>query len=240
MSSERFCTTQWTLVVAAQGESDSSREALGELCQSYYTPVIAFLRKEGRHEEAAREVAHNFFAWLLSRDSLASLQPRQSRFRSYLLGALKHFLFNQGQKDRAQKRGAHLTHLPIEAGTGTSPALDPADSSTLPPDCEFDRQWALHLIRQALASLEAEWHKSGKTPTFDQLRPFLDGNAPRGALAQLASQTGLNENSLRSTLHRLRAQFRSHLKSCIAPTVNSDSDISRELQTLFEALATGS
>ncbi len=237
MSDDNFFTTQWTRVIAAKGESETSRQALGDLCQSYYAPVVAFLRKEGRTDDAARDLAHNFFAWLLSRDSLATLQPRESRFRSYLLGALKHYITHQREKSRAQKRGSQITHLPIRDETETSPALDPADATTLPPDREFDRQWALHLIRQALTSLQNEWDSAAKIPPFEKLRPFLDGNAPHGALARLAAETGLNENTLRSTLHRLRSQFRQHLKTCIAPTVDSDSDVTPELQTLFEALA---
>ena len=236
MSDDTFFTTQWTRVIAAKGESETSRQALGDLCQSYYAPVVAFLRKKGRSDDAARDLAHNFFAWLLSRDSLANLEPRESRFRSYLLGALKHFLSHQREKSRAQKRGSNITHLPIRDETETSPALDPADPSTLPPDREFDRQWALHLIRQALVSLQNEWDGASKTPGFEQLRPFLDGNAPHGALARLAAESDLNENSLRSTLHRLRSQFRQHLKAGITPTVDSPNDVTSELRILFEAL----
>lgn len=235
--SDQFFTTQWTRVIAAKGDSDTSRQALGDLCESYYAPVVAFLRQEGRTDDAARDLAHHFFAWLLSRDSLATLQPRQSRFRSYLLGSLKHFLSHQREKSRALKRGSQITHLPIRDQTETSPALDPPDSVTLPPDQEFDRQWALHLIRQALDSLAAEWDGAHKSPSFEQLRPFLDGNAPHGALAQLALESGLNENTLRSTLHRLRSQFRQHLKDGIAPTVDSEADVTTELQVLFAALS---
>ena len=237
MSNETFFTTQWTRVIAAKGSSESSREALGDLCQSYYSPVVAFLRKEGRTDDAARDLAHGFFAWLLSRDAFATLQPRQSRFRSYLLGALKHFLSHQREKSSAQKRGAHITHLSMQSETETSPALDPADISSLPPDREFDRQWALHLIREALNSLEVEWDEAGKVPDFSQLRPFLDGNAPHGAMAKLASEISVSEGTLRSTISRLRAQFREHLKTAITPTVDSTEDVSTELQILLEALS---
>lgn len=235
--SDQFFTTQWTRVIAAKGDSNTAREALGELCESYYAPVVAFLRQEGRSDDAARDLAHHFFAWLLSRDSLATLQPRQARFRSYLLGSLKHFLSHQREKSGALKRGSQITHLPIRDETETSPTLDPPDLVNLAPDQEFDRQWALHLIRQALDSLAAEWDGAQKSPPFEQLRPFLDGNAPHGALAQLAGETRINENTLRSTLLRLRSQFRQHLKASIAPTVDSDADVTTELQTLFEALA---
>lgn len=236
MSHDTFHTTQWTRIIAAQGESESARQALGELCAAYYAPIVAFLRKEGRPDDAARELAHSFFEWLLSRDALATLQPDRARFRSYLLGALKHFIIHQREKSRAHKRGAGFPHLPIQGETETSPALDPPDEFTLPPDREFDRQWVLHLIRQALISLEAEWSASQKSPPFETLRPFLDGNAPHGALARLASETGLKETTLRSLIHRLRARLREHLKTHISPTVDSRQGVEPELQTLFQAL----
>jgi len=237
MSDESFFTTQWTRVIAAQGESETSRQALGDLCQSYYAPVVAFLRKEGRSDDSARELAHSFFAWLLSRDALATLEPSRSRFRSYLLGALKHFIGHDREKSSAQKRGNQMTHLPIQPSTDTSPGLDPPEQLALPPDQEFDRQWALHLINQALTIIESEWHDEGKVEEFANLRPLLDGNASHGALATLATETGLNENTLRSQLHRLRRAFRQQLKSLISPTVSTSHDVSDELQTLILSLS---
>ena len=153
---DAFLTTQWTRVIAAKGQSNDARSALGELSESYYAPVVSFLKKEGRSDDAARDLAHSFFAWLLSRDALATLEPERGRFRSYLLGALKHFIIHEREKSSAQKRGNQITHLSIQSATDTSPGLDPADSLTLPPDQEFDRQWALHLIREAMSALQTE------------------------------------------------------------------------------------
>ena len=234
--SDPFFTTQWTRVIAAKGESEDARMALGELCELYYAPVVGFLRKEGRRDEDARELAHDFFAWLLSRDALASLERERSRFRSYLLGALKHYIMHQREKASAQKRGGQVTHLHLEDATDTSPGLDPADPLALAPDREFDRQWALHLIRQSLAALKSEWIEAGRAEEFTNLRPFLDGNSAHGELIQLAERTGLNENTLRSQLHRLRQALRKHLKAQISPTVSSSQDTSNELKTLVESL----
>jgi RNA polymerase sigma-70 factor (ECF subfamily) len=234
--SDPFLTTQWTRVIAAKGESEDARIALGELCELYYAPVVGFLRQEGRREEDARELAHEFFAWLLSRDALASLERERARFRSYLLGALKNFLSHQREKAAARKRGGQFTHLPIEDATDTRPGLDPADPLVFPPDREFDRQWALHLIHEALTALKAEWTAAGSEEEFQNLRPFLDGNSARGELAGLAARTGHNENTIRSQLHRLRRDFRRHLKARIAPTLSSRQDTSSELQTLIDSL----
>ena len=234
--SDPFFTTQWTRVIAAKGETEEARMALSELCEAYYAPVVGFLRKEGRRDDEARELAHEFFAWLLSRDALASLERERARFRSYLLGALKNFLSHQREKAAAQKRGSQVTHLPIEGATDTRPGLDPADPLGLPPDREFDRQWALHLIHEAMSALKTEWTAAGKEEEFQHLRPFLDGNSARGELTSLAARTGLNENTLRSQLHRLRRAFRRHLKARIAPTVSSPRDTSSELHTLIDSL----
>ena len=234
--SDQFFTTQWTRVVAAKGETEDARLALSELCDMYYDPVVGFLRKEGRSDDEARDLAHGFFAWLLSRDALSSLERERSRFRSYLLGALKHYLANQREKSSAQKRGSEITHLPIQPATDTNPGLDPADASGLPPDQEFDRQWALHLIRKALGKLKEEWTEAGKEEEFNNLRPFLDGNASHGELTALAERTGQNENTLRSQLHRLRRAFRKQLKAQISPSISNDEEQTTELQTLIGSL----
>lgn len=229
-----FASLHPTRVIAARGNSSDARQALSELADSYYAPVVAFLKKEGRNDDAARDLAHSFFASLLSRDALATLEPNRSRFRSYLLGALKHFIVHQREKSSAQKRGSQITHLPIQPSTDTSPGLDPPEALALPPDQEFDRQWALHLISQALTILEAQWNTAGKSDDFENLRPFLDGNASHGALAE---KTGQNENTLRSQLHRLRRSFRQQPKSLISPTVPTKQDVTDELQTLVLSLS---
>jgi RNA polymerase sigma-70 factor (ECF subfamily) len=237
--SDPFLTTQWTRVIAAKGNTEESRMALSDLCEAYYAPVVGFLRAEGRGEEEARELAHEFFAWLLSRDALASLERERARFRSYLLGVLKHFLSHQREKGAAQKRGNRMPHLPIEESTDTSPGLDPADPLVLPPDREFDRQWALHLIHESLSALQTEWTTAGKGDEFVCLRPFLDGNSDHGELTRLAALTGLNEATLRSQLHRLRRALRRHIKERIAPTLSSSNETSSELHTLIESLRPG-
>ena len=124
---DAFLTTQWTQVLSARGGSEGARVALGELTERYYAPVVTFLRKEGRAEDGARELAHGFFEWLLSRDSLRRLERGRGRFRSYLLGALKHYLADERDRARRLKRGGAAQHVAIDRGTATSPGVDPAD-----------------------------------------------------------------------------------------------------------------
>jgi RNA polymerase sigma-70 factor (ECF subfamily) len=236
MSDERFYTTQWTQVLSARGDSEEARVALGQLSERYYDPLVAFLRKEGRGDDAARDLAHGFFAWLLSRDALEKLERGRGRFRSYLLGALKHYLAHERERKRRLKRGGGAMHLAIDAGSDTTPGVDPADLLTLPPDREFDRQWALHVLREAMAALGSEWEEAGRGVEFTALRPFLDGEAPHGALAELAAATGKNENTLRGNLLRLRRAFRDQVKAQIAPTLEAGDDPAGEMETLFAAL----
>src|SRR6187401_1511680 len=117
MGTESFHTTRWTLVRHANDESPAGRQALEELCGTYYEPVVAFLRRGGRDTEAAREAAHEFFARVLESPNLGGAEPGRGRFRSYLLGALKHHLAHERERGLRQKRGGGATMIPIEAGT---------------------------------------------------------------------------------------------------------------------------
>ncbi len=214
-SSPIFLTTQWTQVLAARGDSERSADALRDLCAVYYEPVLAFLRRARGDDDAARDAAHAFFEWMLSRDSLAGLERGRGRFRSYLLGALKHFLARRHEAALRGKRGGRAPHVSLDE-TGVLP---PADESALPPDREFDRQWALHVLRRALAAVENEAGLRGSGVDFASMAPFLTGEATHGAMASLAAQRGLSEATLRSQVHRLRQHFRQCVRAEISPTV---------------------
>jgi RNA polymerase sigma-70 factor (ECF subfamily) len=138
LSTHGFHTTRWTLVRNARGESPQARQALSELCATYYLPVVAFLRREGRDDDAARELTHEFFAKVLADDSLGGVERERGRFRSYLLGAVKHFLANQRRDAAREKRGGDAEHLVIRETTDTSPGIDVADSSALAVNTEMD------------------------------------------------------------------------------------------------------
>jgi DNA-directed RNA polymerase specialized sigma24 family protein len=236
---DAFHTTRWTLVRNAAVGTPEARQALGELCAGYYAPVVAFLRRTGREEDAARELAHEFFAHVLERPSLGGAEPERGRFRSYLLGALKHFLGHRREREAREKRGGGRETLPLSIGPDGSPELDPADRQTLPPDREFDRQWAMHVVRVALGAVEAEWTAAGGLDEFALLKPHLNGDAAHGALGALARAQGINEATLRSALHRLRRSFRHAVKAQVAPTLATREDVEDEMRALFLALADG-
>ncbi len=232
-----FHTTRWTLVRHATGSSAEGRAALSELCAACYEPVVAFLRRSGRDEDAAREVAHGFFEAILDKPALGGAEPGRGRFRSYLLGALKHHLSHRREREARQKRGGGVEIVVLDAGADTSPGVDPGDTQSLPPDREFDRQWALHVLRRATEALAAEWAEAGKAEEFTALQPFLGGEAIHGDLATLAATRGSSAATLRKTVSRMRQRFRHHVKAELAPTLADRAEADDEMRALLAALS---
>src|SRR5205807_1510079 len=171
-----FVTTQWTRVLQARGDSPEARAALSDLCAAYYAPVFAFVRANSADEESARELTQEFFARLLARQGIASVEPERGRFRSFLLGAVKHFLADMRDHAKRLKRGAGQSLEPLETGTDTSPGLELADPNAPSPEREFARKWALTLLARALAALALEHKAGGRSEQFETLKPWLTGD----------------------------------------------------------------
>jgi DNA-directed RNA polymerase specialized sigma24 family protein len=234
-----FHDTRWTLVSRSCGSDTQAKAALSELCAAYYAPVVAFLRRDGRTEDEARELAHDFFAKLLAGGAIEGASPESGRFRSYLLGALKHFAADQRDKASAAKRGGGVCHLPLVApdvdGT-TQPGLQLADARAQPPDAEFDRQWALTLLARALAALEMALSTEGKAGHFAVLKPWLSVSGNEPPQAEAAARLDMSEGALKVAIHRLRQRFRDSVRAEIAQTLADDSAVEEELQALRAAL----
>ena len=228
-----FVTTRWTQVLAAQGDSEEARQALGDLCAAYYGPVVAFLGSEGRNEETARELAHEFFARVLERQSLGGADPERGRFRSYLLGALKHFLANRRAHELREKRGGGAAHEPLPDETDT--ALSAATTAPT-SDAFFDRAWALSIIERALSTLRREATENGNLREFEIFKPWLTGESAARSQADAARELHINEGAARVAIHRLRQRFRELVKAEIAQTVNDPAEIAGEMRHLIEAL----
>jgi len=241
-----FVTTQWTRVLEARGDSPEAQAALGELCTAYYAPVLAFIRRGRRDEDAARDLTQEFFARLLARHGLDTVQPGRGRFRSFLLGAVKHFLADQRDRASAAKRGGGQTSLSLDAstgdtthgGSGMNAALPQiADPTAAVPDAFFDRQWALTILDRALAALAAEHQATGKGEQFEALKPWLTGDTEQLSQAEAARRLDVNEGAVKVAIHRLRKRFRELVKAEIAQTVGADGDVQAELNYLLEVLS---
>lgn len=233
MTDSTFHPTRWTLVLRSRGEGAEARAALSDLCAAYYAPMVAFLRRDGRGDDAAREKAHAFFESVLA-GGLGAPEPGRGRFRSYLLGALKHFLSRQRDAALAQKRGAGAEHVPLADETDTSPGL-PMPGTT-DDALAFDREWAFTVIARALAAIEAE--HADKAALFTTLKPWLAGGADVSQ-ADAARALDMTEAAVRVAIHRLRARFRELIRAEVAATVNDPTEAADELRHLIAIASAG-
>lgn len=225
--------------MSANGQTPGAGEAMSELCSAYYAPVVAFLRVQVGDEDKARDLAHAFFARLLEKKSLAGIDPGRGRFRSYLLGAVKHFVWDLKARDQAARRGRQHEHVSLEPGTDTSPGVDPPDPAGGQMELEFDRQWAFTLLESALGRLEAEQKAAGNERQFELLKPWLSGGANESQ-AEVSSRLGMNAGAVKVAIHRLRKRFREVIRQSIARTVESREAIQEEMDYLLEVLSAGS
>jgi DNA-directed RNA polymerase specialized sigma24 family protein len=228
MSEYDFHATRWSLVLEARSRDAGGQAALSELCALYYQPVVAFLRREGRDPDAARELAHAFFESLISR-GVGAPDPARGRFRSYLLGALKHFLVARRTAESAQKRGGHSEHI----------AWDGSEADAAPPaahDAAFDRDWALAILAAAMTALEAEHARN--PGSFRILRPWLDPSHDRPQ-KDAARDLGISEAALKVAIHRLRVRWREHVRTAVRATLHDPADLDDEMRHLLDILASG-
>jgi RNA polymerase sigma-70 factor (ECF subfamily) len=237
-----FAPTRWTLVLRARGRSAESRAALSELCDAYYAPVHAFIRRVEPDPETARDLTQAFFAELLAQQGVGAVEPGRGRFRSYLLGAVKHFLAESRRKAAAAKRGGGQMPVSLEASASTDTTSewqipDPAGTA---PDALFDRQWATALVDRAVAVLAGENQVAGRGEQFDALKPWLLGHLAHRSQAEAAHELGMSEGALKVAIHRLRQRFRELVKAEIAQTVDDPTHVREELRYLVDVLAQSS
>ncbi len=232
-----FVTTSWTRVLAARGDSPEAHAALSELCAAYYTPVLVLMRQAAPDKEAARDLTHEFFCRLLSRQGLDTADAGRGRFRYFLLGAVKHFLSDYRAHGRARKRGGGRDPLPLQSGIDTSASIDVPDLAGSSPEREFDRRWALALLDRALNQLAAEQTEAGKREDFETLKPWLTGDKQCCTQAETAARLGVSAGALKVAVHRLRKRFRVLVKAEIANTVDDPAEVTQELRYLLEVLS---
>ena len=236
MSSSRFQTTRWTLVLAVRDTtSPDAAAALSTLCETYWYPVYAFIRRSGKDGEQAKDLTQAFFTRVLEKDYFGQARQERGRFRSFLLSSVRHFLSNQRDWDQAQKRGGSHTHLSLEFDDGERTyQIEPVDPDT--PEKLYERRWALAAIEGAITRVRKKYEDGGKVDLFNRLRPFLTGDEPQ-SYSELAASVGVTEGSLRVAVHRMRQQFAASLREIIADTVEGPDEVDDELRELMKAVA---
>ena len=232
-----FVTTHWSVVLRAGGsDTTRARAALEQLCRHYWQPLYAYVRRGGHSREEAEDLTQEFFARLLAQNSVARADPARGRFRSFLLVSLKHFLVNEWDKARAQKRGGGAQVIPLEfdtAETRCGQAVAPGDT----PDRAFDRQWALALLEVVLGRLRQEYRDAGREEMFLRLKDTLGGGRAEIPYRELGARLGMSEGAVKVAAHRLRQRYRELLREEIANTVAGPEEVEEELKQLFAALS---
>jgi len=231
-----FVTTHWSVVLTA-GRSDTTRArtALENLCQIYWPPLYAYVRRRGYSPEDAQDFTQAFFARLLERKAVAGVAPEKGRFRSFLLPSLNHFLSDEWDKARAIKRGGgKVISLDLQSAE-TQLGVIPVENFT--PEKAFEHRWAITLLEQVYQRLGAEYRAQGKGALFDTLRTTLAGDSDAAPYAELAKQLNLSEGAVKVAVHRLRQRYRMLLRETIADTVSTPDEVEDELRFLFRTLA---
>jgi RNA polymerase sigma factor (sigma-70 family) len=234
----RFVTTRWTLVAAAAADSSDPQrqEALGDLCQAYWPPLYAFLRRRGHSPEDAQDLTQGFFARVLERRDFSAADPTRGRFRSFLLSALQHYAINEHERASTVKRGGRVQRLSLDfEEVERTYVLEPRHDDS--PDRVFNRKWAAISLDRALGRLRDECHTLGKGALADALLPYLTDTGQLPAYRTVAEQLGLTEGATKVAVHRLRQRFGAILRLEIAETVLAPADVDDEVRELIRALS---
>jgi RNA polymerase sigma-70 factor (ECF subfamily) len=233
----QFATTRWSVVLAAVSPSSPKyQQALSTLCQTYWFPLYAYLRRHGCDTHQAEDCTQAFFAQMLEKHSLRLADPKGGKFRSYLLAALKHFLADERDRVQAQKRGGgqRIFSLDFENAEDLY-GLEPADQ--LSPERLFEKSWALVVLQKVMARLGAESASVNKQKVFEHLITYL---APAGDVVpyrDMAAKLNMTEGAVKVAVHRLRKRYQELLRDEIGQTVATEEEIDQELRDLFEVLS---
>jgi RNA polymerase sigma-70 factor (ECF subfamily) len=236
----QFATTHWSLIAAAvDRNSPQATEALAALCQTYWYPLYAFIRRQGFPWDRAQDLTQEFFARLLEHDTLERVHREKGRFRSFLMAACRHFLANERDRSKAQKHGGGRMFVSIDFQTAESRyGLEPAD--TLTPEMIFERRWALTLLDHVLARLKQEFQQTNKGMVFERLKSFLlMEKTTEDRYGHAARELDMTEGAVKVAVHRLRRRYRELLREEIGRTVNDPGQVDEEIRNLFLALGSG-
>jgi RNA polymerase sigma-70 factor (ECF subfamily) len=231
-----FTTTRWSLIVrAAKADDPESDAALATLCQAYWYPVYAYVRRRVSDVHQAQDLTQSFFARLLEQGTIARADPDRGRFRAFLLTACKRFLVNEWEQAHTAKRGGGKRLLSLDFDLGESKyAVEAVD--TLTPERVYEQQWAITLLARVLDQLQAECAARGKQAQFERLKGFLSGSGRTKDAAMAAAELGMTEAAVKVAAHRLRSRYRELLRAEIAQTLEDPGCVDDEIRNLFSVL----
>ena len=227
-----FPRTRWSLVLDAQ-EDDPA--ALAELCRAYWFPLYCFARRMGQNAEEAKDLTQGFFAHLLEKKALGSVEQEKGKFRSFLLASLKNFLANDWDRQHAAKRGGKHSLISLDDDTAEDRYLR-EPSHDLTPEKQYEQSWALTVLETVLQQLRKEYTAAGKDHLFEALQDQLIGAEDAQSYAQLAARLGMKEGAVRMVVLRMRRHFGYLLRAEIAHTVANPGELEEELRHLVASM----
>lgn len=233
-----FATTRWSIVLAAgRDSSPEAKTALVTLCETYWFPLYAFVRRQGYDAQDAQDLTQGFFTRLLEKKDLRDVQRERGKFRSFLLASMKHFLMNEWDRTQAQKRGGGQRMLSVDFDEAESRLrLEPSHEQT--PEVIFEKQWALTLLDRVRAVLREEFVRAHKAEQFDRLHVYLTGEKSVVTYAEVAEELRISEAAVKMAVSRLRRRFHDRLRKEIGQTVATEDEIDDEIRALTDALQT--
>lgn len=230
----RFQKTRWTLVVRSMGDGPRAEAALAQLCEIYWGPAYAFVRRSGVPADKSLDLTQAFFVKILEKGYFRDARPDRGRFRSYLLGCLRHFLSNERDAERALRRGGGHRHIRLDAEAGERLyQLEPADEMT--PERIFERRWTMAVLDEAMARVARRYAESGRGALFAHLKGTITGDEDL-SYRELASTLETTEGALRVAVHRLRKDYGAALRTTIAETVDRPEEVDDEVRYLLEVV----
>jgi RNA polymerase sigma-70 factor (ECF subfamily) len=229
-------TTNWSLVLrAGADDSATAREALAGLCEAYWYPVYAMVRRYGHDPTDAEDLTQAYFTRFLEKGWVKELRPEHGRFRAFLLVSVRNFLNNETDRDRALKRGGGQRLQELDGVTAERRyALEPVDAVT--PETLFERAWAGRALARVLERLQERETAAGRGERFEQLKGHLTGDEPAQTYRELAERWGLTDGAVRTALCRLREAYGELLREEIAATVADPAEVGEELRHLLTVI----
>jgi RNA polymerase sigma-70 factor (ECF subfamily) len=231
-----FATTHWSVVLsAADSRSATAQEALEKLCRTYWYPIYAYLRRRGCGEHDAQDLTQGFFAQLLERRSIQSVEREKGKFRSFLLASLNYYVADERDRANAQKRGGGREVLSLDVQEAEQRyRLEPVDERS--PEKIFEHRWAMTLLDQVLVRLGQEFAEAGKRELFERLQAFLVEGTGERTYAEVAREMGMTEEAVKKAAQRIRQRYHQLFREEIAQTVASPAEVDEELRHLCQVL----
>lgn len=240
-----FATTRWSVILAAAdsaSDEQNARDALGELCRTYWRPIFSFVCRRGYSTEDAQDLTQDFFMMVLGNNWLQHADESRGRFRSLLLKSLQNFLGHATERKRAQKRGGDVEFVSWDDWMAEAPSQLSISAQTfdsLPAERLFDLRWAATVVEQALRRLREECESKGRLRLFETLSEHLAEERAEVSYARIAAALGIAEAAVKKQLHNLRQRYRWLLRDEVAHTVENPADVDDEIRHLCAVLAAG-